>query len=307
LAIICDSNTSIRLWDVASATQRAYIEETDEITPRSVQFSPDSRLLAMPAWNRQNEEILELRQVPDGRVWRTWKGRIRPGRFSPDGSLLVGALEPSAEVGFWEVASGREVARFPKHSRIRFCPNGDTFLAPGESSQSVQLWQTAEIRKQALLKGDIEDLAFSPDGKVVALQDGADVRIYSTSTGDEEIVLHGLPAARAPGSHAVLGFSHDGRRLACKDDRSVTVCDLDTLRWNTWAAETDECSDSFVFSADGSILAKQCVASGPAAWDLETAPPKWLLTAGSEGHGPKADVGCGPCGRSRIPSCCLAG
>jgi hypothetical protein len=44
LAIICDSDTSIRLWDVAAATQQAYIEETDEITPGSTQFSPDSQL-----------------------------------------------------------------------------------------------------------------------------------------------------------------------------------------------------------------------------------------------------------------------
>ena len=70
-----------------------------------------------------------------------WRPRLKPDvlTFSPDAKTIAMG-EASGEVGLWEIASGRRIARFPGHRKIghafevnflAFSPNGRTLACGG--------------------------------------------------------------------------------------------------------------------------------------------------------------------------------
>ena len=136
------------------------------------------------------------------RVWDVATGRERPApreappepsalALSPD-SRTFAAGDASGEIGLWEVASGRRLARFQAHRRgenpfavktLAFAPDGRTLACVGLCGIKVEefRWRyTSEIRlidlatlaERATIPGGgrhvIESAAFSPDGKTIA-------------------------------------------------------------------------------------------------------------------------------------------
>lgn len=152
---------------------------------------------------------------------------------------------------------------------VAFSPNGD-YLAGGDSSGLIHLWNCKTEQRQLVLKGHqshINTIAFSPDSQYLASGsfDGAvklwrihDGQCLLTTTGHTNITTG-------------VTFHRDGHRLAsCSIDGTIKL-------WNT---ENGECITTFtvdslpirglVFAQDQRYLISGCADYLIRVWDTET-------------------------------------
>ncbi len=200
--------------------------------------------------------------------------------FSPDGKYLVagfgskrlfasGALPAPLKV--WKVATRRLMGRLTGHINsclaLSFSPDGK-LLASGSRDGTVILWSTATWKQAQTLEnpdrdaptrrsgwqGSVEDLAFSPDGKTLALASfGGTVQLWDVATGKLLETLKGHSSAVS-----AVAFSPDGRTLASgSNDRTVRLWNVETRRdlmqLDPGSAELDQVR-SLAFSPDGKQL-----------------------------------------------------
>lgn len=207
------ADLTLRLWERASGRLLAEYAG-HERSVQTVSASPDGTWLytagaegTVRAWD------LDAR-APERSVWR-----------GPSTSYSL-ALDPEGEraaVTGWEgwvrmveVASGRELARWPGHRQsgvgIDWSSDG-RFLASTGNDGRVVLWDAdshALVRELATLEGQVLCARFSPDAQLLAAPgDGSTLVLHAVPDGG--------PVASLPGDGGRVGylaFSGDGTRLA---------------------------------------------------------------------------------------------
>lgn len=160
-----------------------------------------------------------------------------------DGSVLCVALSPDGKLGLsggddrtirlWEVAGGRELARFEGHgdlvTAVTFSADG-RLAASGGKDRTVRIWDVAGRRQLQRLTGHTDPvggLAFSPDGKRVlsAGHDGT-VRLWDVRKGTELRCFVGHA-----GRVNAVAISPNGKQaLSGGHDRTVRLWELATGR-----------------------------------------------------------------------------
>jgi WD40 repeat protein/DNA-binding SARP family transcriptional activator len=146
---------------------------------------------------------------------------------------------------------------------VAFSPVSSTILATTASKGEVTIWDSAtgaRIRDLVGHTGDVQGVAFSPDGKRLATA-GEDrtARIWDVATGSQILLLTGHVAPETPAFFpGVLdvAFSPDGARLATVgDDGTARIWDSTTGRQLLKLTGHDGPVGGVVFSPDGSRLA----------------------------------------------------
>lgn len=211
--------------------------------------------------------------------------------LSPDGKIL--AVVDDRSVRLVDLLVGKEVAAFNENEfpirSVAFSPDGKT-LAIGWSKDGshpisvvgvAQLWNLATCKPIATLepsRGPMRALAFSPDGKLLAVATQTfpsigDVRFWDVSTGKAHSTLEA-------GGVDCIAFSPDGKKLVAgcgsRRDRSKNDPPHHVRLWDVGAASSLQ---SFrhefrlmciAYSPDGTTVAAGSEGGELALWDTAT-------------------------------------
>ena len=240
----CDRTSLIDGNDVEVEGVRERIEVD------SLAFSPEGRMLivgfqdsVIGLWDTVNQAWIRswITKTRPNEEFTGWEGTdgISPdygGRgwaplltLSRDGETVVALADYSANVGRWEVDTGRLTGRFEGYaysSMIGFSANGERFTTMLWGV--VRVWDTGTTEIIAEMQYDNGSyvVALSPNGKYVAITH-AD-RSISVWDVDTATVKHVLPGAAW---NRALAFSSDSRLVA-----AVTYSSLIRV----WEVETGE-------------------------------------------------------------------
>jgi WD40 repeat protein/tetratricopeptide (TPR) repeat protein len=299
----------VLLWDAATGRPVRDLRAADNAYADiySVAFSPtDSRLLAAGCGRNDGSFVslwdidtgTELARLPGA---TNLPGGLRTGAvgalaFSPDGKYLVAgfgerniwstAISPNP-VKVWEVATRRPIHLLNGHSgyctSLAFSKDG-TLLASGSRDGTAIIWSIETWKALQTLqnpdpgnrysqsgRGQVEDVAFSPDGKTLALaSNGGTVQLWDVSTGKLLETLKG----HSSGVAAVV-FSPDGRTLASGGgDQTVRLWNVETRR-ELMQLDPGSFRLGTVKSLDFSPDGKQLLAAGSNAVLWSAAPIVW--------------------------------
>jgi WD40 repeat protein len=188
----CHGNDVIKLWDVPSEKLRATLKgHKGQVSAAA--FSSDGKFLASGSW----DFTVKLWNVAEERDLATFKvvdqpviGPVGSVAFSLDGKTIASGAEDSL-VHLWDVPNKKE-RTFLRHIKnitaVAFSRDG-TLLASSSGDGSIRLWNAATGDRKALLDSDAppnvhHSLAFTPDGKKLAVGCGNQVQLWDLSKVD---------------------------------------------------------------------------------------------------------------------------
>lgn len=201
----------VRLWDPATGQLLArWLGHTGEIF--QVAFAPDGRTLATAS----KDGTVRVWDVFTGQVralLRGHEGGVACVAFAPDGRTLAsGGLDGT--IVFWDLVAGNVQRRCTGHTdhvrALAFSPDGATLASCG-GTKLLCFWDVASGRSRTAipLPESPLSLAFSPDGRWLAVGCDIDLHLHEASTGKR------VADRRHAVEHIVnaVAFSPDGRNL----------------------------------------------------------------------------------------------
>jgi len=201
------------------------IYQTNELST-SMAFSPDGALLAAGTFN-----ALKVRRVDDGSVVRSrtngFAGQLVEGvSWSGDGRLLTCTSKGPDGKHVHEVLDATTLATIRSFDYpVRFFPDGKRVIT-GQSTGYMMVLDTVTWQ----LKGTTDvyapgrnDIQFSPDGARFATR-SSEITVWDAKTFDR------VASFTKPQYLAMVGWSHDSKRLIAAWDSSVYVWDNTPLR-----------------------------------------------------------------------------
>ena len=278
----------ILLYDTRTYQEVSFLTDTGHgSVGYSVSFSPDGKTLAsadltsISLWSVETGQRLRTLTSPD--LEATYVA------FSPDGKTLA---SNGRGIHLWDVDTGNllhtllrkrlrvtQVIRFANSYQVVFSPDGKTLASTTiypYDPDLLQLWdvETGELLHTLEHENFFTDVAFSPDGKMIASASGeGTLRFWNVETGQRlrTFTEHGYDIKS-------IAFSPDGQTLAIgsnytmqgDDGGDLTLWDLDTgTLLHTLVGHSYYIID-VAFSPDGKTLTSAGGEGTLRFWNVET-------------------------------------
>ena len=149
------------------------------------------------------------------------------------------------------------------------------------AAENIAEWHLPEGAIARLGKGPVNQIAYSPDGKHLAIVSDIGVWIYDASTGTEQALLT-RDTGRAVSK---VGFSPDGQTLAVTGDRQeLQLWDTRTWTLNGTLDKDGNWPTDFAFSPDGNTIAVADLGQTTELWDVSTIRFKCTLEDSADPH-----------------------
>src|SRR6185437_10636944 len=258
-------------------------------------FSPDGKLLAVHRQLTKNGTNIQLWDLAERKKRLTLASTTpltipRAMIFSPDGKRLAGIARSGDAFFLWDTTTGRIIGKkvrlTPPEANglsLAFSPDGKTLALGGDAKNKVRLLDATTLKDQAELKippdikaGSINQLAFSPDGQLLA---GA----YCESPGQAEqrgVLLWSTSGVKKtrwlPERYGIrLTFAPDGKTLACHDATSseIRLWDVAAGRQLQRRPGHDTSVHTLAISPDGQIIVSGDYQPALRLWDTATGKP----------------------------------
>jgi RNA polymerase sigma factor (sigma-70 family) len=247
------------LHDVATGKKLSSFQV--EAAAYRLTFAPDGKTLAAGV----GERLVGVWEVATGKRLRQFEeGPVHFLAFSHDGRTLAGADE-GGRVQIWDVQTGKAI-RSITHPQtpdlvLAVAPDGKSLVTAGfdpRKGTTLILWDTASGRELHRWqadegKGEVNSLAFSPDGKRLAsasTEGGDHLRVWAIPTGQKQFEL--------PGQFHSPRFSPSGKILAAAANGSVFLWEADAgkeIRRIPEGGRGTPRGDGVLFSPDSKALA----------------------------------------------------
>lgn len=274
-ALTGSADQTARLWDVATGKEiRQFVEPKGYATAiTDIAFSPDGRLVLTGG----DDGMVLLWDVATGqrvRVldWGLFRGPsscVRCVAYSPDGRyVLVGKVDgrvgmTSSCAVLWEASTGKELRRFEGYSKLNypfgviavaFSPDSRFILLAAQSmdKEGLQLWEIATNSKVWESTEMASEVAFSPDGKLIAVPNYAGADLLDSATGNKTRSFKlnkGIPNFASG-----IAFSPDGRSLVNGVRGSAIIWDVATGEVTKRFEGNSNYISSLALSADGRFI-----------------------------------------------------
>jgi WD40 repeat protein len=197
----------IRIWDV---TQGKVINVIKNLKAHSMAFSRDGRFLFVSCWDSRNEkQSIKMFELKRSRpLWEYQYTESKCVAFSPDGTTCISSGELDRTSDEWlqiivahdlrtgAVLHKTEMSVEMNVDRLCFSPDGKTLLVKILGENGMRLLDAAtfkEIKRFEGYRDQVEDVAFSPDGRQALMGSwGGVVRVWDIASGRELVALIGF-------------------------------------------------------------------------------------------------------------------
>ena len=278
------ADNSVKVWDVMSGRELQTLAGPQGSVVAAVGvyfigFAANNQIVtvsdAARVWDVTTGRELRTLQTSASPAVTGYNGTDGGMVLSPDGNqFALFSDDPEAHVTLIDVASGRESRRFKlpddriESLQLVFTSDG-RLLAAGNIENRFKLWDLSGKADHELTRTakDYPQIKFSRDGRLLALSENYNVRVWDVAS------LRELPSLKAPNSglipngQAFVNFSDDGKRIA------TGGFDTDTILWETETGKQlsnltgrTNMAANVAFSADGT----QLYSGDRTRWDLRT-------------------------------------
>jgi WD40 repeat protein len=289
----------VTLRDAATGAKKGVLSVDPKHRVTRVRFSPDGRFLAASVFLGEQIHVWE---VKTGKRSCTLKVQTETGfAFTPDGNHLVTLDRSTGAVQVWDVNKGaleRELSeKGPRSSPfLEVSPDGKWLAIPQKGGKGVAILDlpTGKVRHRLDDgKGEVETVAFSPDGKSLAVSGSSSsprLALYDVQTGK--------PRWQVKQDFSqwclVLAFSPSGRSLAGGNNFHVNLFDARTGALALRVTRELSVLSSLAYSPDGKLLAAvDSFKRRIHFWEIVPSEQEKTLTAGATPW----DIAAGPSGK----------
>jgi WD40 repeat protein len=203
----------------------------DPVPSGNLAFTADGRLIAIDVSYPDGVRGVALYSMPSGRrvaLLSTGTSLVTALAISGNGQVLAAALtgSPTGTVRLWNLATGRATGQIVTGQQevlsLALNRDGRLLAISARLNASVRLWDTSTLSPFATLNTAVGNpallpvygttaMAFSPDGRLLAVADEDGVALLYSATRQSALV--GI-YRNAPAEDTSLAFSPDGSRLA---------------------------------------------------------------------------------------------
>lgn len=269
LVLTSSHDRTARLWNSATGEQIAVLEGHGSQVCSAV-FSPNGKTIATASFRDRTARLWNTDTRRVSAVLTGHTGAVSKIAFSPDSSLVATSSEDGT-ARLWRTATGEELKILRPAgdavalADVLFSPAG-TQLAVAANEATVRLYDVASGQQIAAFTGDkymIRSIAFSPDGKTIAIASLNSARLWDIATGSQIANLKGSkPKSTSPypgestAFFVTVGFSPVGKTvLTTSEDETARVWNaIDGSELMVLRGHTGRVS-SGAYSPDGKTLA----------------------------------------------------